>query len=852
MTPMLRQYVRWKEAYPEALLFFRMGDFYEMFFDDARVAAPVLDIALTARDQEKRIPMAGVPVHAVETYMGRLVEKGYSVAICEQCSEPDGRTLVERRVIRLVTPGTYVPEKSGRDGVLAAVAPAGAELSVAFLRPATGRLEAGTFPSGEAMALCASMSPAETLLPRTGPRGVEELVTRSCPGTQVVERERASFDPGDGERRLLRAWGLGSVEGFGLRSGDQAVGCAAALLEYLEETQYAAARHVRRIRPLLQGRYLHLDVTTQRNLELLEGPGSTLLSILDRTRTAMGRRMLRSWIERPLREVDAITRRHDRIDVLRADSAMLLTVQERLAACRDVERALGRLSLGVGTGRDMTAVRDTLRAYPGIRDACSGTLPGGDLPDLEPFAEVAAELERALAEEPPRQPGDGTMIRQGYDAELDEYRSLGFHGDRWLEEFAAVERERLGIKNLKVGYNKVFGYYIEVRNTQKDKVPEEYQRKQTLVSGERFITEELKGFEEKVFDALEKIRERERTLYDALVERVLALTEPLQELGNALAELDVLAAAADLAWEGGYVRPEVNQGERLSLRGARHPVVEMALPDQPFTPNDVELDSGGERIAIVTGPNMAGKSTFLRTAALHVILAQMGWFVPAEAAVIPVTDRIFTRIGARDELDRGQSTFMVEMLETANILHNVTEKSFVVLDEIGRGTSTYDGMSIAWAVLEYLVAHCGCRPKVLFATHYHELTDLAERCREVVNLSMDVDERADGIVFLHRVVRRPADRSYGIEVARLAGIPDQVIARSRELLQEFEEGQRVLEPPQRRRVARGGQMRLLSVERDALLEELASLDARRMDPDDMLKRVASLTRRSRRVLREGV
>ncbi len=843
MTPMLRQYVQWKERYPDCLLFFRMGDFFELFFDDARIASSVLDITLTARDGERQIPMAGVPHHAAEGYLARLIQAGYKVALCDQITEPDGRTLVERSVIRVVTPGTYVPEDSGMDGGLAALAVEGDWISLALLQPSTGRFEAVTLPIDEARGALAAFGPMEILFPVGSHERCLKVLPEIAPG-RFQERPREEFDVAAAERWLCRRFEVASLRAFGIDDGERAVGPAAAALRYLEETQFGAALHVNRLRPLLRRSFLHLDVTTQVNLELVDGGGPTLFAALNRCRTPMGKRLLRSWILHPLKDVEAIAARQDEIAALIDDHALRVRLQDLLPRCRDVERALGRLSLRIGSPRDLGALRDTLLLWPEIENLCRETVLERlcrDVPCLEAPREC---LLNGLADEPPRLLRDGGVIRDGFDRELDRWRSLSRQGDEGLEALAVAEREATGIKSLKVGYNKVFGYYIEVSKTHLDRIPDRYVRKQTLVGAERFITEDLKHFEEEMLRAEAEITRLEEALFKELLSDVLDAARPLQLLGEVLSRLDLEASLAEVAWEGRWVRPEVNDGFGLQVIKARHPVVEKALAEMPFTPNDVSLDSFGERISILTGPNMAGKSTYLRMAALLVILAQMGSFIPAEKASLGVVDRIFTRIGARDELARGRSTFMVEMVETADILHNVTDRSLVVLDEIGRGTSTYDGMSIAWAVLEYLIQAVK-RPKVLFATHFHELTQLADRYPEVTNWSMAVEEGGGGIVFLHQVVPRPADRSYGIEVARLAGLPQAVVARAQELLDLFE-GENsfslVSEP-----VAETGQLALFTVAADALIDEIAAIDPDKMTPLQALEKLYELRQRCREV-----
>lgn len=846
MTPMLSQYTEWKALYPDCILFFRMGDFYEMFFDDARKASEILDITLTARDASKSIPMAGVPWHAVNAYLARLVRAGCKVAICEQTGEPDGKTLVDRQVVRIVTPGTFVPEDAGTGGRLAAVARAGKDIAAALLSAETGRLEAGIFPPGEAASLVASFAPGELLFP------ANFCISRSLPmlsGFFPISRPEEFFSPVSGTRWLAEQWNVASLASFGVEDNSPGAGCAAAALKYFSETQFGAVNHVRRIYPLRPREYLHLDVTTQRNLELLDEDGPSLWRTLNRCRSPMGRRTLRDWILRPLLDEAAVRKRQDGVEYLLAAPGERRSLRDLLSECRDVERASSRLSMGTGNPRDLGAVRDTLRLLPSLLPLCTGPLEEwtAGLPD---FSGLAAELCSALEEDLPRIRTNGGIIRAGYDRELDEWRDAGAGASAWMDSYLEKIRSETGISKIRAGYNKVFGYYLEVSKASLASVPDFFIRKQTLVNAERFITEEMKVFEEKMESASAEISRREGELYDRLVGETLDRVEELQALGEALAVLDVLASLAETAREKGYVRPAVNSGFDLVVKNGRHPVVEDVLTDSPFVPNSLELEGKGKRIALITGPNMAGKSTYLRSAALLVILAQMGSFVPAEAAEIGLCDRIFTRIGARDDLARGSSTFMVEMVETANILHNVTDRSLVILDEVGRGTSTYDGMSIAWAVLEYLADGCGAAPKVLFATHYHELTCLENRFPCMENLCMAVKESEGGIFFLHQVVKGSADRSYGIEVARLAGLPRPVLRRAFDLLQRFEKEERTRNFPKKRREFTGArQMDLFEAERHGIVEELAAIEPDGLTPFRALELLYKLSEKSREVLR---
>ncbi|ACZ19263.1 DNA mismatch repair protein MutS [Thermanaerovibrio acidaminovorans DSM 6589] len=842
VTPMLEQYLHWKERYPDYLLFFRMGDFYELFFDDAKEASALLDIALTARDPERAIPMAGVPYHAVEQYLSRLVELGKKVAICEQVSEPDGRTLVQRRVVRLVTPGTFVPSEGGGDVHLVACVPRGEAWDLAVLSLSTGLFEAGTVPSGEVQGVLSSYFPTEVLLPKG--KVPEDFPWR------WVEREVDLFSPRGAHGLLLKRFGLSTLEGLGFHPEDHALGAAGAVLRYAEETQFRELSHLRPLRRISTGRGLMLDLTSQRNLDLVEPKGASLLGVLNFCKTPLGRRVLREWILHPLNDPEEINLRLDGVEFFVKDRDGARALGEALSSVGDVERALSRLHLGTGGPKDAALCRDFLSALPRVEELTRRTPKAWHL-DLSPRVLALGEtLAKAIEDRPPRDVSDGGVIRGGFDPELDELRSfLGGH-EGWLSSFEERERDRTGIRGLKVRYNKVFGYYIEVSRSNADRVPEDYERRQTLVNAERFVTPELKEFEAKMARASEAVMSRERAVWERVLAELLSLTGELQRLARRVGELDCLFSLGEAAFQRGYVRPQVDLGDELVIRDGRHPVVEVAMAPEPFTPNHMHLDSGSRRMILLTGPNMAGKSTYLRMGALLVIMAQMGSFVPASHARVGCFNRIYTRIGARDDLARGQSTFMVEMVETAQILNGLTGRSLVILDEIGRGTSTDDGMSIAWAVMEYLHERSDLAPKVLFATHYHELTSLAERLPGVSNWSVAVKETPRGVVFLHHVVPRPADRSYGVEVAKLAGLPEAVLRRSRELLELFE--------GRRRRDVEGAagkgmvrQTSLFDPGVDGILEELAACDPDNMTPLQCMERIYDLHKRAVEILRGG-
>lgn len=849
MTPMLEQYMYWKEQYPDSLLFFRMGDFYEMFFEDAQIASSVLDIALTSRSREAEnaIPMAGVPFHSVDPYLGRLVAAGYRVAICEQVTVPDGKTLVRREVTRLVTPGTWLSDSSESDGTLAACFFDGKNISLALLTTATGTLKAGTFNTEEASSLLCSFRPDE-ILTRKGQINCLSEIYPDLGRLNIVEREKGEFDPRTGSEWLCRKWGIASLNCMGIDDRDPAAGASAAVLRYLEETQFSQALHVTGITPVMPAQSLILDRNTINNLELTEPSDISLFSVLNRCRTAMGRRTLKEWILSPLQDICTIEQRQDSIEELVNDHSTRGELQRHLSSCGDMEKAISRLTLKMGSPSDLVTIRETICALPMLKSLmCQNERLKRWTQGVDDLEGLFSLLESSIAETVPRFARDGGVIREGYDKDLDEWRDKAAHSSAWLHKFEESERQRTGIKNLKAGVNKVFGYYIEIPQGGLNKAPAEYIRKQTLVNAERFITEELKIFEKEMFRSEEEILSIEERIYSEIVEAVLSKSQDILNAAKFIAAADLFSSLAEIASERRYVRPVMEMGTDFIVKNGRHPVIEVMLGNRPFTPNDLSLSMVlGKRIAIITGPNMAGKSTYLRMAALIAIMAHMGSFVPAESAKIGIIDRVFTRIGARDELARGQSTFMVEMVETANILRNATDRSLVILDEVGRGTSTYDGLSIAWSVIEYLQGQEGRRAAVLFATHYHELTKLAEKLPGVTNLSMAVEEGRDGVTFLHKVVESPSDRSYGIEVARLAGVPSQVLRRSKELLAGFEAAAN--EQKSSLPVNEESQMKLFDVGHEAILEELAASDPDEMTPMEALQIVYRLRKESRKVL----
>ena len=852
---MLKHWREVKARHPDTVLFYRVGDFYEMFHEDAELAARVLEITLTSRGDG--VPLAGVPVKAAAEYLRQLVGAGHRVAICEQVEDPRlAKGLVRREVVETVTPGALLVEgwiPGGRNNWIVAIASAGAarhDLGLAAVDLSTGefvleRLEA----PGLAEAL-GRLTPAEIVVP-----GEEVVVLPDSPAL-VTRREAWEFDPALAADELSRRFSLASLDGLGVGPEDApAVGAAGALLRYLAELQPAGLPHLARPELRRSDAHLWLDEMTRRNLELIEPlqagvRGCTLLETLDRTVTPMGGRLLRQWLLSPLREVGAIERRLDAVEAAVRDGRGRARLREALDGVRDLERLAGRAAAGRATPRELAALRDSFQRLPDVAEAltalagrAAALAEAAD--ELDLLADLAAELARALEDRLPATLAEGGVIRRGYDPELDELRSLRDGGRQYIAALQQRERERTGIPSLKVGFNKVFGYYLEITNAHSAKVPSEYERRQTLAGAERYVTPELKEYESRVLGAEERIAVREAELFGGLRGAVGSAVARVQATARVLARLDVWAALAEVAVVERYTRPEVHLGFDLVLRESRHPVIERMMPRERFIPNDARFTEA-ERVALVTGPNMAGKSTILRQIGLCVVLAQMGGFVPAAEASIGVVDRLFTRVGASDNLARGQSTFMVEMSETSAILHNATPRSLVLLDEIGRGTSTYDGVAIAWAVTEHLHDRVGC--KTMFATHYHELMQLPERLQHARNWNVAVRETGDTVVFLHRLEPGGTDRSYGIHVAQLAGLPQDVVRRAREILGTLEGEHRMvpgtpppLEPDTR-------QLALFADPAtpapDPMVEELRSIDVDTLTPLEALNRLAEFKRRA--------
>jgi DNA mismatch repair protein MutS len=855
-TPAMQQYKRLKAQYPDAILFFRMGDFYEMFYEDARIASKVLGLALTSRSKgEGAVPMAGVPYHAVDSYLAKMIRAGHRVAICDQVEDPAlAKGLVKRDITRLVTPGTLTDAallEDKENNFLAAVHLEGDRAGLAWVDLSTGGFWARDLARRSVLDELTRLRPRECLLAEGAADTAPDLVRhiREATGALVSERSAFVFDRQEAERLLAAHFAADSLDGFGVADLGGGISAAGAILDYLQETQRTSLGHIRRIERVRDGRWLYLDETTQRSLELVETlrdrtREGTLLSCLDRTETAMGGRLLRRWITFPLAQREAIVARLGAIEELVAARDLRLDVARLLADTSDVERITGRVATSRAGPRDLLALAKTLGQLPALKarlTARTSDLLAEIEADLDLMGDVRAVLQTAISEEAPLKISDGGVIRSGYNADLDHLRTIGSTGAKWLAEFQAAEIQRTGIPTLKVGYNKVFGYYIEITHAHRDRAPMDYVRKQTIKNAERYITPELKDHEVEVLSAEDKARALEGRLFEEVRLRVAEAIPRLQKTADALARLDVLQSLSRVASERSYVKPQLVEEAVLDIRDGRHPVLDQILGSE-FVPNDVALGGEHPRVGIITGPNMAGKSTYIRQVALLALMAHMGSWLPARSATVGLVDRIFTRVGASDELARGRSTFMVEMTETANILNNATARSLVILDEVGRGTSTFDGVALAWAATEHLVRRTGCR--TLFATHYHELTELSEVLEGVANFNVAVREWQDQVVFLHKIVSGGTDKSYGVHVARLAGVPAEVVARAREILADLEAAH--LDPSGRPRLAQAlpadkpVQMVLFEGVDSHLAEELRRLDLDRLTPLDALAKLREL------------
>ena len=857
LTPMRHQYLQIKKQYPDTIVLFRLGDFYETFDEDAKIVAQACDIVLTSRPVGKgqRVPLAGVPYHAVEGYLAKLIKAGHKVAIVEQVGAQPARGLMPREVIRVVTPGTIVEptllqEKS--NNYLAALVIEDHRAGIAYADITTGEFAATQLSGDDVEQMAAEelerLRPAECLIQDT-PNTQYPISNIQL---QTSKYDSWRFELGNARQALLDHFEVASLAGYGCEGLPLAVRAAGAIVQYLRETQKAALAQLSDLRTYSTNEFMTLDASTRRSLELSRtirtgAVKGSLLGVLDATVTAMGGRLLRQWLNQPLLDVGKLEQRLDAVEALYHDTPTRTQVRALLKELADLERLTSRTVQRIAAPRDLVGMRRSLEKAPHIREALAQLKEAERdhplqtlLSQLDPCEDTASLIGEAIADDPPATLASGGVIKPGFSAELDSVATASRDAKHWVANLERSERKRTGIKSLKVGYNKVFGYYIEVTKANLDAVPEEYIRKQTLVNAERYITPELKEYESLILNAQERILDIEARLFRQVCDQVAAAAERLLSTARALAHLDVYAALAEVAIRNNYVRPVLTDGDEVEIIAGRHPVVELTRREDPFVPNDARF-SQEEGILIITGPNMSGKSTYLRQVALIVLMAQVGSFVPAAEVKMGLVDRIFTRIGAQDEIWAGQSTFMVEMIEMANILHHATNRSLLILDEIGRGTSTYDGMSIAWAVVEYIHNHPRLRAKTLYATHYHELTELADILPRVCNYNVGVAEDGDKVIFLHKIVPGGADRSYGIHVAQLAGLPKTVIHRAEEILKELERDSHRA-PIRPRHIAEIRQLALFP-ETSPIIEELKKLDLESMTPLEALNRLYELQRK---------
>ena len=863
LSPMMQQYFEMKKQNPDTILFFRLGDFYEMFFDDAKLVSRELDLTLTGRDcgQEERAPMCGVPFHSYETYVARLVQKGYKVAICEQMEDPaKAKGLVKRDIIRVITPGTVLESSmldEAKNNYICSVCVRGERAGCCFADISTGEVH-GVLLSGSLQELLKNelsrFSPREILL---NPEGLDlkELPQfirdRLCASLELLEE--TEFAAENSVPLVLSQFKKSSLEEMDLEEKEEIAFAAGALLGYLKKTQRTGLERLTEITLYSGAQYMGLDLNARRNLELLETlrtkeKKGSLLWMLDKTKTAMGKRLIRSWIEQPLMSPGQITKRLNAVEELSEDMMLRDSVSGGLTGIHDLERLMSRIVYGSSNARELRSLSSALSRLPVLRESLIGVhsaLLISLREQMDPLEDVCELIEKAIVEDPPFSVREGGLIQQGYDEELDLVRGDMTDGRGVIARIEAKERERTGIPKLKVGYNRVFGYYIEITNSFKDQVPAEYIRKQTLTNCERYITPELKELESRILGAHDKSVQMEYSIFDGIRKEVAKQLSRIQKTAVAVAQLDVITSFAEVSVRQGYTRPVITLDGRIRIEGGRHPVVEL-LQEAPFVPNDVELDTNENRVAIITGPNMAGKSTYMRQVALIVIMAQIGCFVPASHAEISITDSVFTRVGASDDLASGQSTFMVEMSEVADIIRNATSNSLLILDEIGRGTSTFDGMSIARAVLEFVANKKQLGAKALFATHYHELTVLEDLVDGVKNYNIAVKKRGDDITFLRRIVRGGADDSFGIEVAKLAGIPNAIVQRAKQILAELEGTAQTSTPVSRgkKRKTEEASMQTLLIPagEKEVMERLRGLDVNTLTPIECMNTLFELSK----------
>jgi len=868
-TPLMRQYAQVKAKYPDTILLFRMGDFYETFEEDAVTASKVLNITLTRRGNGAagEVPLAGFPHHALEIYLPKLLKAGHRVAICEQLEDPKfAKGIVKRDVIEVVTPGVAFSDKvllQKQNNYLAAVSlpsplATGTDLvGMSYIDVTTAEFAVCEFPLRNLSDQIVSLSPSEILIQKRDRDTIAQILKDRFAGI-YTKLEDWIFTRDYGHEILVNHFKTQTLKGFGIEDMNAGVTAAGAVMHYMQETQKENLLHIKKIFPRDTGDYINLDRSTRRNLEITASLGEreegTLVWVLDHTQTPMGARLIRRWISYPLKKTGPVRTRHESVGELVNGKKLRADIRNELGHIGDLERLVSKVCTNRANPREVVALKSMMERISRLKDVLASALSEGLSSvrnELQPLPSLVETIGAALADDPPVVLADGGAIRQGYSKELDELRHISGRGKSWIANLQKAERERTGISSLKVGYNNVFGYYIEVTNTHKEKVPDNYIRKQTLTNAERFITPELKEYEDKILNAEEKTAELETRLFNELRLLIASEAEMIQKNSQNIAVLDCLVSFADVASESGYVRPEIDETRRIEIRGGRHPVIEKLLPPgEAYTPNDTVIDNDENQILIITGPNMSGKSSYLRQTGLIVLLAQVGSFVPADAAKIGIVDRIYTRVGASDNIASGESTFLVEMHEAANIVNTSTERSLILLDEVGRGTSTFDGISIAWALTEYIHNRIGA--KTIFATHYHELNELADIYPRIKNLKVEVREYGDKVIFLHKVEPGFADHSYGIQVAQMAGLPDEVTERAKKILHNLEGSELTLhddsatEKKKRKgRIAPSEmQLTLFEMRDDPLREEIKDIDVEKITPLEALQKLADLKKKT--------
>jgi len=865
-TPMMKQYMSIKRKNEDALLFFRMGDFYEMFYDDARIAAKVLGITLTSRSKgEKAVPMAGIPHHAAGSYIPKLIKAGYKVAVCEQLlngaekndSKSGAKGIVERDVVRVITPGTLTEDEMLEDkdnNYLLSLFLNDNKIGLSWVDISTGKFMVQDVNENCLLDELTRINPSECIIPENITFNEFDLSERISADFDAMITRRADweFSRETAYQKLINHFGTSSLEGFGCENIGPSLSAAGALINYLNETQKTSLAHINKIEKYSSQNRLILDHSTQQSLELVKTARThqkegSLLGVIDRTRTPMGGRLIKGWLVSPLCVSGDIKVRQDGVEELYNNKNQCREIRELLGDVYDIERISAKINFGRANARDLISLKQSISLLPKLKSAvsvCNSSILKLCHEALDVLEEVRVLISTAIVPDPPHSVRDGGIILEGYDHDLDELRNISKNGKSWIAGFQSQETDRTGISSLKVGYNKVFGYYIEITNVHKDRIPETYIRKQTLKHAERYITPELKEYETKVLTADERAKELEYEAFQKIREEVSTYTERMQKTADVIAHLDGLSTLANIATENGYTRPEITEGLCLRIIDGRHPVLDKSLMVEKFVPNDIDINGTDKQIMVITGPNMAGKSTYIRQVALLVLMAQMGSFIPAKEATIGVVDRIFTRVGAMDELARGQSTFMVEMNEAANILNNATERSLIILDEVGRGTSTFDGVSIAWALTEYIYEHL--KSRTLFATHYHELTELALLFPGIRNYNIAVREWEDEIIFLRKIIEGGADKSYGIHVARLAGMPREVIQRAKVILTNLEaetldvDGKPKFATIKKEKEDRPKQLPLFNPPQNVVIEEIKNLDTSKITPIEALNKLHKL------------